>query len=188
LDTWFSSALWPFTVFGWPKRTRDFKTYFPTDVLSTARDIINLWVARMIFCSLKLTKKIPFRYVFIHPTVLTKKGERMSKSLGTGIDPLDLVKEYGADAVRFGLVWQVKGSQDLKFDENFCKMGRKFCNKIWNASRFVLIKIGKKEFKNRKIKELEGKTKADKEIIKKIKRDDKTNRPIFKEFRIWKSS
>jgi len=108
LDTWFSSALWPFATLGWPKKTRDLKEFYPTDVLVTARDIINLWVARMVFSGIEFLKKEPFKYVFINPTVLTKEGKRMSKSLGTGIDPMDLIEKYGADATRFGLIWQVK--------------------------------------------------------------------------------
>ncbi|PIQ75019.1 MAG: valine--tRNA ligase [Candidatus Portnoybacteria bacterium CG_4_8_14_3_um_filter_40_10] len=137
-DTWFSSALWPFAVFGWPQETEDLSRFYPTDVLSTARDIINLWAARMIFSGLELVKKVPFRDVIIHATVLTRDGKRMSKSLGTGIDPLGLVEKFGADATRFGLLWQASESQDMRFGENDILAGRKFCNKIWNASRFVL--------------------------------------------------
>jgi len=187
LDTWFSSALWPFVIFGWPKKTKDFKIYFPTDVLSTARDIINLWVARMIFCSLELTEKIPFRSVLIHPTVLTKRGQRMSKSLGTGIDPLELIEKYGADATRFGLVWQVKGGQDLKFDENFCQTGKKFCNKIWNASRFVLIKIGKEKFRKEEIGKIRGETKEDREILKELKKIIKETNEFLEKFEFGKA-
>ena len=141
LDTWFSSALWPFTTLGWPKKTKDFKTFYPTNVLSTARDIINLWVARMIFSSAEFTKEIPFQDVYIHATILTKDGKRMSKSLGTGIDPLKLIDEYGSDATRFGIAYQVMGNQDIKFSTDNIIMGKKFCNKIWNATRFVLRQI-----------------------------------------------
>ncbi|MEK7160603.1 MAG: valine--tRNA ligase, partial [Patescibacteria group bacterium] len=140
-DTWFSSALWPMAVLGWPKKTTDLATYYPTDVLSTARDIINLWVARMVYSSLNLVKKVPFKNVLIHATVVTKDGQRMSKSLGTGINPLDLVEKYGADATRFGLAWQVSESQDMRFGEGDILAGKKFCNKVWNASRFVLGQI-----------------------------------------------
>jgi valyl-tRNA synthetase len=139
LDTWFSSALWPFATLGWPKKTKDLKTFYPTDVLSTARDIINLWVARMIFSGREFMKKIPFHTVLIHPTVLTKEGKRMSKSLGTGVDPMNLCQKYGADATRFGIAYQIMGGQDIKFVEDNIVMGRKFCNKLWNASRFVLM-------------------------------------------------
>lgn len=171
LDTWFSSALWPLAVFGWPKNTPDLEEYFPTHFLSTARDIINLWVGRMIIFSLKFVKKIPFKVVLIHPTVLTKEGKRMSKSLGTGIDPLVLIEKYGADATRFGLIWQVKGGQDLKFDENFCETGKRFCNKLWNASRFVILNLENKKFKKAelRIEKLTPKTKSDEKIVKKLK-------------------
>jgi len=135
LDTWFSSALWPFAVFD---KKKDLKRFYPTDVLCTDRDIINLWVARMIFSGMEFRKKIPFRIVYIHPTVLTREGKRMSKSLGTGIDPLNLIEKYGADATRFGIAYQIMGGQDIKFVEDNIVMGRKFCNKLWNASRFVL--------------------------------------------------
>jgi len=141
-DTWFSSALWPFAVFGWPKKTKEFKAYYPTNVIITARDIINIWVGKMIFSAQELTKKIPFQDVIIHATVLTKKGKRMSKSLGTGINPLNLVENYGADAVRFGLAWQISDLQDIKFDESNIIAGKKFSNKIWNAARFVMHQIG----------------------------------------------
>jgi valyl-tRNA synthetase len=142
LDTWFSSALWPFATLGFPKKTKDLKTFYPTAVLSTARDIINLWVSRMIFSGTEFMKNIPFKDVYIHPTVLTKDGQRMSKSLGTGINPLELIEKYGADATRFGLAYQIMGNQDMKFGEDNILMGKKFCNKIWNASRFVIGQIG----------------------------------------------
>ena len=141
LDTWFSSALWPFAALGWPKKTRDLKRFYPTELLSTDRGIINLWVARMIFSGMEFTKKAPFKKVFIHPTVLTKEGKRMSKSLGTGIDPISLIEKYGADATRWGIVWQMTGGQDIRFVEDNIVMGKKFCNKILNASRFVLLQI-----------------------------------------------
>lgn len=141
LDTWFSSALWPFATLGWPdKDSKDLKEFYPTNVLSTARDIINLWVARMMFSGLKfMDGQVPFTDVIIHPTVLAKSGQRMSKSLGTGIDPLDLIEKYGADATRFGLIYQMMGNQDMKFDESHLLAGKKFANKLWNATRFVKI-------------------------------------------------
>lgn len=141
LDTWFSSGLWPFAALGWPKKTKDLKLFYPTNVLSTARDIINLWVSRMIFSGLEFQKKEPFRDVFIHATILTKDGKRMSKSLGTGIDPMDLIERYGADATRFGLIWQAMGNQDIHWSEEHVVAGKKFTNKIWNASRFVLMQL-----------------------------------------------
>jgi len=170
LDTWFSSALWPFATLGWPKKKKDLKTFYPSRVLVTARDIINLWVARMIFSGLEFMKKIPFPKVLIHPTVLTKKGERMSKSLGTGVNPLDLVEKYGADATRFGLTWQITGLQDLRFDENNILMAKKFCNKIWNASRYVLLQIGnsKKKVSDKDIEKIKNLSQADKKILKSL--------------------
>lgn len=141
LDTWFSSALWPFAALGWPKQTKDLKEFYPTQVLSTDRGIINLWVARMIFSGLEFMKKEPFAKVIIHATVLTKEGARMSKSLGTGIDPLRLINEYGADATRFAIIWQAMGGQDIKWQQEAIVTGRKLLNKIWNASRFVLSRL-----------------------------------------------
>lgn len=138
LDTWFSSALWPFATLGWPENTADLATFYPTSVLVTGRDILYLWVARMIFSGLTLVGDIPFREVFIHPTVLTKDGQRMSKSLGTGVDPLDLIEKYGADATRFGLMYQMSyDTQAIKFDEEAIKSARNFANKIWNIARFL---------------------------------------------------
>ena len=180
-DTWFSSALWPFAVLGWPasakasagkpKKTSDFERFYPTDVLSTARDIINLWVARMVYSGAALTKKLPFKNVIIHATVITKEGQRMSKSLGTGIDPLELVEKYGADATRFGLAWQISETQDMRFGEDDILAGKKFCNKIWNASRFVLLQIGNPKFQ---IPNIKSQTLADKKILlglKKLQKD-----------------
>ena len=146
LDTWYSSALWPFATLGWPRKTRDLKEFYPTDVLVTGRDIINLWVLRMIFSGLEFMKKKPFENVYINPMVLTKDGKRMSKSLGTGIDPMFLINKYGADATRFGLSWQLTGGQDMRFCEDNIVMGKKFCNKIWNATRFILLQIGDSRF------------------------------------------
>ena len=164
LDTWFSAALWPLATLGWPKETKDLRRFYPTDVLSTDRGIINLWVARMIFSGMEFIKKPPFKDVYIHATVLTKEGKRMSKSLGTGIDPLQLIEKYGADATRFGIAWQITDLQDVRFSEETIIMGRKLCNKIWNASRFVLMQnpsqISKIEIKN-----LAG---ADKKILNKL--------------------
>ena len=137
-DTWFSSALWPLAVFGWPQADKDLKKFYPTAVLITGRDIINLWVARMVFSGLEFAGKPPFSQVIINAMVLTKDGKRMSKSLGTGIDPMMLIEKYGTDATRFGLAWQVNESQDIHFNEDNMIAGQKFCNKIWNAARFVL--------------------------------------------------
>jgi len=147
LDTWFSSALWPFATLGWPKKTKDLKFFYPTHVLSTARDIINLWVTRMIFSGVEFMKKKPFSFVYIHPTILAKDGRRMSKSLGTGVNPLKLIDKYGADATRFGLAWLLTGGQDIRFNEDTIIMGKKFCNKIWNATRFVMMQVDDKKSK-----------------------------------------
>jgi valyl-tRNA synthetase len=181
LDTWFSSALWPFATLGWPlaclqnrkyckpKKNSDLERFYPTDVLSTDRGIINLWVARMIFSGMELMGKIPFKDVYIHATVLTREGKRMSKSLGTGIDPTDLIERYGADAARWGIAWQIRGGQDIKFVEDNIVMGRKFCNKIWNASRFVLLQfpISNFQFPNKsQILKSKNLTRADKKILK----------------------
>ncbi len=137
LDTWFSSQLWPFATLGWPDENARLKAFYPTSVLSTARDIIYLWVARMIMMGLEFMGDVPFRDVIIHPTVLAADGRRMSKSLGTGVDPLELIAAYGADATRFGLAY-MSSVQDVRFSAERIEMGRNFANKIWNASRLVL--------------------------------------------------
>jgi valyl-tRNA synthetase len=142
-DTWFSSALWPFATLGWPEKTKDLKEFYPTTAITSARDIIHLWISRMIFSGLEFMEQPPFKTVLVHATVLTKEGKRMSKSLGTGIDPLDLIEKYGADATRFGLIYQTFGGQDVHFNENVLMMGKKFSNKLWNIARFVLTKNGK---------------------------------------------
>ena len=141
LDTWFSSALWPFATLGWPEKTPQLAFFYPTTVLSTARDILFLWVARMIMNGIHFAGGVPYRDVIIHPTVFNAEGRRMSKSLGTGVDPLDLMDTYGADGMRFGLMLQVTGSQDIKFSEDKLLSSRNFANKIWNASRFVLMNL-----------------------------------------------
>lgn len=145
LDTWFSSALWPFATLGWPEKTREMEIYYPTQVLSTARDIINLWVGRMIFSGLEFTGEKPFSDVIIHATILTKDGKRMSKSLGTGIDPMTLIEKYGSDATRFGLIWQAMGTQDIHWAEEHVVAGKKFANKLWNIARFVISKTDMRE-------------------------------------------
>ncbi|MEE3235209.1 MAG: valine--tRNA ligase [Candidatus Latescibacterota bacterium] len=166
LDTWFSSALWPFATMGWPNNTKDLSFFYPTDLMITARDILYLWVLRMAMTSLECIEKIPFKTVLIHPTILTKDGRRMSKSLGTGLDPLDLVELYGADATRFSLLAQAGAVQDVRFDaeidNNVVKssvsgeMGRNFGNKVWNATRFVLMNLeGYNPRENRRPKLLE---------------------------------
>ncbi|MFH0792262.1 MAG: class I tRNA ligase family protein, partial [bacterium] len=140
-------------------------------------DIINLWVARMVYSGLALVKKPPFKNVLIHATVITKDGQRMSKSLGTGIDPMELIEKYGADATRFGLAWQISDAQDMRFGEEDILAGKKFCNKIWNASRFVLLQTEKSQIQNLKSQTNSKLTTADKKILlglKKIKKDVET--------------
>jgi valyl-tRNA synthetase len=140
LDTWFSSGLWPFATLGWPEQTDELRAFYPTDVLSTARDIIFLWVARMVMFGVELTGEIPFTDVNIHSVIQAPDGRRMSKSLGTGIDPLDLTRSYGADALRFGLLAMSSG-QDVRFNEERVKQGRDLANKLWNASRLILLRV-----------------------------------------------
>jgi len=142
LDTWFSSALWPFAVMGWPEKTKDFMEYYPTNFITSDRGIRYLWQARMIFSGKFFTGSVPFKNIYIHATVLTKDGKRMSKSLGTGIDPLVIIEKYGADALRFGLAYQTTELQDMRFGEDTIVMGKKFANKLWNITRYVLIKLG----------------------------------------------
>ena len=138
LDTWFSSALWPFATWGWPDETADLAYFYPTNVLSTAREIIFLWVARMVMMGLEFMDDIPFHDVYIHSVIQAADGRRMSKSLGTGIDPLEMIDKYGADATRFALLL-MSSSQDVRFSEEKIVMGRGFANKLWNASRLVLL-------------------------------------------------
>src|SRR4051794_25976628 len=140
LDTWFSSGLWPFATLGWPQETPQLRAFYPTDVNSTARDIIFLWVARMVMFGLELTGEVPFEHVNIHSVIQAPDGRRMSKSLGTGIDPLDLISEHGADALRFGLL-AMSSAQDVRFNEERVKQGRDLANKLWNASRLILMRV-----------------------------------------------
>ena len=143
LDTWASSWLWPFATLGWPNQTADLKRFYPTQFLATARDIIYLWVARMVMAGHALlddlpeAERTPFGVCYIHATVLDAKGKRMSKSAGNGIDPLEMVATYGADAVRFSLISLTREGQDVKLSENRFEDGRRFTNKLWNATRFV---------------------------------------------------
>ncbi|OGD31501.1 valine--tRNA ligase [Candidatus Azambacteria bacterium RIFCSPHIGHO2_02_FULL_52_12] len=177
LDTWFSSALWPFAALGWPSfakasegKPSDLERFYPTQVLSTGRDIINLWVSRMIFSGLEFMREIPFSNVYINPTVLAKDGRRMSKSLGTGIDPLVLVEKYGADATRFGLIWQMMGVQDMHFSEEHLLAGKKFSNKLWNIARFVLQQTENFEIRNSKFEKIQRAKleKPEREILEKL--------------------
>jgi valyl-tRNA synthetase len=137
LDTWFSSALWPFATLGWPEETPELQAFYPTDVLSTARDILFLWVARMVMMGLRFRDAIPFEHVNVHSVIQAPDGRRMSKSLGTGIDPLELIDKYGADATRFGLL-AMSSSQDVRFSEEKIQQGAQLANKLFNASRLIL--------------------------------------------------
>lgn len=139
LDTWFSAALWPFSILGWPEKTRELEVWYPTQVLVTAREIIFLWVARMVMMGLHFLGKEPFADVFVTPLILTEQGQKMSKSLGNALDPMDLVRDYGADATRFGIVSQMHAGQDVRFAVSKCNDARLFCNKIWQAVRFALM-------------------------------------------------
>ena len=144
LDTWFSSQLWPFATMGWTEEGVDapeMRAAYPTQVLSTARDIMGLWVARMVMASMYCTDQIPFEHVIIHPTVMAADGKPMSKSRGNGVDPLRLMEDYGADGMRFGLLMQVTGAQDLKFNEAKLESSRNFANKIRNAARFAMMNL-----------------------------------------------
>lgn len=141
LDTWFSSALWPFSTLGWPENTTDFERYFPTSVLVTGYDIIPFWVSRMIFTGLEFTGRIPFKDLLIHGLVRDAEGQKMSKSLGNGVDPLDVIEQYGADALRFMISTNSTQGQDLRFRWERVEQARNFANKIWNASRFALINL-----------------------------------------------
>ena len=141
LDTWFSSALWPFSTMGWPDKTPELDYWYPTSVMVTGYDIIFFWVARMIFSGMEQMKKEPFKTVFIHGLVRDDKGRKMSKSLGNGIDPLEMAEKYGADALRFNLITGNSPGNDMRFYVEKCEAMRNFCNKIWNASRFVMMNL-----------------------------------------------
>jgi valyl-tRNA synthetase len=141
LDTWFSSGLWPFSTLGWPEETEDFKRYYPTNVLVTGYDIVYFWVARMIFTALEFTDQIPFKDVLMHGLVRDAEGRKMSKSLGNGIDPLDVIENYGADAMRYMISTSSTPGQDLRFRLEKVEQARNFANKIWNASRFALMNL-----------------------------------------------
>ena len=145
LDTWFSSALWPFSTLGWPEKTPELEYFYPTDTLVTGYDIIFFWVARMIFSGLEHMDAIPFNTVFYHGLIRDAQGRKMSKSLGNGVDPLDIIAEYGADALRFTLVTGNSPGNDMRFSEEKVAASRNFANKIWNAARFILMNIEGKD-------------------------------------------
>ena len=141
LDTWFSSALWPFSTLGWPDETEDLKYFYPTDVLVTGYDIIFFWVVRMVFSALETMGEVPFEYVYVHGLVRDAQGRKMSKSLGNGIDPLEIIDQYGADALRFMLTTGITPGNDMRFKTDKLESARNFANKLWNASRFVIMNL-----------------------------------------------
>ena len=171
LDTWFSSALWPFSTLGWPDKTSDFDRYFPNSVLVTGYDIIFFWVCRMVFQSLKLTGKRPFKDCLIHGLIRDKEGRKMSKSLGNGVDPMDVIDSYGADSLRWFLTTNSSPGQDLRYDEDKIKATWNFINKIWNASRYVLMNT--EDLKEINLNDL---TSSDRWILTKLNRTIKSVR------------
>ncbi len=170
LDTWFSSALWPFSTLGWPNETEDYKRYFPNDCLVTGFDIIFFWVARMIFSSLELTDKIPFNDCVIHGLIRDKQGRKMSKSLGNGVDPMEEIQKYGADSLRYFLATSSAPGMDLRYDEEKVKSTWNFINKIYNASRYVLMNL--EDFKEEN-KTLENLKEEDKWILNRLNEEVK---------------
>ncbi len=164
LDTWFSSALWPFSTLGWPEETEDLKYFYPTSVLVTGYDIIFFWVARMIFSAMEHMGKEPFKHVLIHGLVRDSQGRKMSKSLGNGVDPLEVIAQYGADALRFTLATGNSPGNDMRYSDERVEASRNFANKIWNASRFVLMNL---TVSQRKVPEASQLTLEDKWILHK---------------------
>ena len=145
LDTWFSSGLWPFSTLGWPEESEDYKYFYPTDVLVTGYDIIFFWVVRMVFSAIEMTGEIPFKHVYVHGLVRDAEGRKMSKSLGNGIDPLEIIDQYGADALRFMLTTGISPGNDMRFKTDKLESSRNFANKLWNASRFVIMNLQDEE-------------------------------------------
>ena len=166
LDTWFSSALWPFSTLGWPDKTEDFDYFYPTDVLVTGYDIIFFWVIRMVFSAIEQTGKVPFHHVLIHGLVRDPQGRKMSKSLGNGIDPLEIIDQYGADALRLTLITGNAPGNDMRFYMERVEASRNFANKVWNASRFIMMNLEKAEVPGEMPKD--QLTAADKWILSKV--------------------
>ncbi|MDE5539501.1 MAG: valine--tRNA ligase, partial [Bacilli bacterium] len=179
LDTWFSSALWPFSTLGWPDKTEDLKKYYPNNVLVTGYDIIPFWVNRMTFQGLEFLDERPFEHCLIHGLIRDKEGRKMSKSLGNGIDPMDMCEKYGADALRYYLTTAVSNGMDLKFDEDNLKSTWNFINKLWNASRFVLMNI--KDLKDEDFTKL---TNVDKWILTRYNETIKNVRKYMDKFEL----
>ena len=167
LDTWFSSALWPFSTLGWPEQTEDFKYFYPTDTLVTGYDIIFFWVARMIFSAIEHTGQVPFKNVFIHGIVRDSQGRKMSKSLGNGIDPIEVIDKYGTDALRFSLILGISPGNDIRYMPEKLEAASNFANKLWNASKFVLGNL--ENYKEIEFKDIEKSlTYSDKWILSKL--------------------
>ena len=165
LDTWFSSALWPFSTMGWPEETKDFERYYPNNLLVTGYDIIPFWVNRMTFQGLEFTGKRPFKDCLIHGLIRDKQGRKMSKSLGNGVDPMDVIDEYGADSLRYFLATSTASGMDLRYDEEKIKSTWNFINKLWNASRFVLMNLENFDISNYSLEDL---SLSDKWILSKL--------------------
>jgi len=187
LDTWFSSALWPFATLGWPEKTKDLKEFYPTSFLSTARDIIYLWVTRMVISGLEFLNKIPFKDVYFHSTILSIDGQRMSKSRPkANVNPLDMIDKYGTDATRFGLMYSMSfGQQAIKFDERNLKASRNFINKLWNISRFIDMQLENKKIE---IKNIESKTLADQWILSRLNKVIKNTTDNIQNFKLGEAS
>ena len=166
LDTWFSSALWPFSTLGWPEKTTDLEMFYPTDTLVTGYDIIQAWVSRMIYSGLEYMKEKPFENVFIHGIVRDSQGRKMSKSLGNGIDPLEIIEKYGTDSLRFSLILGITAGNDIRYSNEKLEAASNFANKLWNASKFVLMNLEDYD-ENVKIEEL---ALEDKWILSKLNR------------------
>ena len=141
LDTWFSSALWPFSILGWPQETEDYKKYYPNSILVTGYDIITFWVSKMVFSGIEYTGKVPFKYVYVHGLVRDSQGRKMSKSLGNGVDPIEVINEYGTDALRFSLIQNITPGNDIRYMKEKVEASRNFINKLWNAAKFVNMYI-----------------------------------------------
>ncbi|MBO8168769.1 MAG: valine--tRNA ligase [Thermoanaerobacteraceae bacterium] len=181
LDTWFSSGLWPFSTMGWPDDTEDLKNFYPTSVLVTGRDIIFFWVARMIFMALEFMEEVPFRDVFIHGLVLDAQGRKMSKSLGNGVDPIEVIEQYGADTLRFMLITGNTPGNDLRFHFERLEGTRNFANKIWNAARFVIMNLdGERDINEEKLHY----TLADRWIISRFNRTAKKVTQLLEKYEL----
>ncbi len=180
LDTWFSSWLWPFSTLGWPEKTKDLKRFFPTSTLVTGYDIIFFWVSRMIMASLEFMEEVPFKDIYITGLVRDKNGRKMSKSLGNGLDPLEIVDEYGADALKFTMTFLSAQGQDILIDTESFKLGSKFANKVWNASRYIMMNVEGRNiipFEKIELKEI------DKWILHRLNESIKTSKAAIEVYR-----